>query len=120
MNKFSKAESEEAFGLNKTVLNSIEYMRGAVIRFNETLMIKIIRKKMIFYVIRNNQWIKTEPISAEKSKFKFPSDVFGVYQSEDSYVYYFRKFRYCKRHINDFNEVCLQFIGMLSSFLSLY
>ena len=100
--------------IDESLQNKLESMRGAVIRLNENLFVQIIRKKLIFYVIKDEskkknkkkkRWIKLRPISVEGNRFHFPTDVFGVYQSEDNYVYYFRKFRFCRRHLEDYNEV---------------
>ena len=93
-----------------------DYMRGALIRLNESFYAKVIRRKVIYYLIKNKRWIKSRPIPIQESDYKFPTDLEGAFQTEDDSMFFFRKFRYCHRMLSDYKPVRLNCVPKLSLF----
>jgi hypothetical protein len=50
--------------------------------------------------------MRTKPKPIKETKYNFPTDIDAVYRSKDNFEYYFKKDKYCKRKVKDYNEVC--------------
>ena len=100
LNFYFIKEQEYDFDVERTDLSN-----GAIIKLNETSYVKIIKDKMIFYLYKNKRWVKTRPILIKKTKFKFPSDINASFESINVMYFFIRKDKYCRRRINDNNEV---------------
>jgi hypothetical protein len=81
------------------------FSRGAVIKLNETSYAKVVKNKIIFYVIKNKKWIRTKPKPIKETKYNIPENVEAVYRSKEENNYFFRREEYCKRKVEDYNEV---------------
>ena len=89
---------------DESVVQLEDYMEGTLIRLNESYYAKVVKKKVIYYLIKNRRWIKTRPIPIEESEYVFPPGLVGVFQVEDD-IFFFRKLKYCHRLLSDFKKV---------------
>jgi hypothetical protein len=79
--------------------------KGLLVKLNDTSFGRIEKNKIVVYVSKNKKWLKIKEIKVKPKDFKFPSEVNAIFSTEDGYIYFFRKYKYCKRKLNDKNEV---------------